>query len=102
MKDNAFLVNLGERLLELSEHAFDRKYDTNLQKYNTEVLAQAACNRMTDIDSRRLFVKAWCAFLDFQSANSEKKLSLDEANDLLRGSATNLENSESNKDSDIG
>jgi len=102
MKDNAFLVKLGERLLELSEHAFDRKYDTNLQKHNTEVLAQAACNRMTDIDSRRLFVKAWCAFLDFQAANSEKKLSLDEANDLLRGSATNLEKSESNKDSDIG
>ena len=102
MKDKAFLVRLGERLLEFSTHAFDRNYDAAIQHQNIDTLAIAACNRMVDCDSKRLFVKAWCAYLNFQSNNGDKILTPIEANELLRGGVKNFDQSGANQDEDNG
>ena len=85
MKDHMFLVLLGEKLLHLSENAFGRTYDADIQRQNIELLSKVACSRMTDIDSRRLFVKTWCAVLDQQAGQGNRQLAAEEAANLLQG-----------------
>lgn len=72
-----FLRRIGERLLKFGEQALDRKFNPQLQAENLRRLIEVVVVRRTEADSRRLFVKAWCAMIEEQSGG-ERNFSEDE------------------------
>ena len=71
-KAEEILDKIGSRLLGFAEIVLEHSFDRVLQEKNQHVAVAAVMRRNVDADSRRLFVKTWCALLDEQKREGER------------------------------
>jgi hypothetical protein len=69
---------LGKRLLDLTELAYDQKFDQDIQIPNIDGLATELGERSFESGTRRTFVKAVIALIEAQRREGESPLSLEE------------------------
>lgn len=67
------LAAIGKRLVNVGQQALGFPFDSNLQRQNAEALARVAAERSLEVDSRRLYVKAWVNLLNLQAHESERR-----------------------------
>ncbi len=67
------LYEIGKRLVTVGEQALGVSFDNNLQAQNAEALARVAAERSLEVDSRRLYVKAWVNLLSLQANEEERR-----------------------------
>jgi len=89
-----FLIELGNRLVEVGRLACDHDFDESLQHENAVRLARVATERNLAIDARRLFVKAWVSLLDFQVRSGERVMPEEELSLRYQGVFDDLKGSE--------
>jgi hypothetical protein len=92
------LAEIGKRLLAVGEHALDVSFDRNLQEQNAVGLARVAAERSLEVDSRRLYVKAWVNLLNLQAHDSEKRFTEKELAARYQGYFDDLKGAEPEDD----
>ena len=78
----ALLAAIGQRLLELSELAYDHAFDRPIQDRNLAGLAQEIGELSFESGTRRTFVKAAVSLLEAQRRDGERALSPEEIHRL--------------------
>lgn len=79
------LVKIGARLIPLGEQALAHKFDPDIQEANLRTTSRVVVIRKAEADARRLFVKTWCALLEEQKRDGERKFTEDEVNARTTG-----------------
>lgn len=97
------LLAIGEKLTNLASAALDFEFDRVLQHRNVRTLVDVAEDRVfAGVDSRRLFVKTWCAFLDEQHRRGEREYEAEAVNEAFQGSYKGIRDEEANITEDDG
>ena len=94
----AMLVSIGKRLIEVGTAATGFEFDIALQEKTSERLAQVAANRTLDVNARRLFVKTWVNLLDLQTVRGEMEYSKSELDARYQGAFSALRDIEEDVD----
>lgn len=99
----ALLTAIGEKLVKLAAAAMGADFDTVVQKRNIETLVKVAEDRVfTNVDSRRLFVKTWCALLDEQHRKGERAYDPVAVNEAFQGTYKGIKDAEASNEEDDG
>jgi|GEM_PF-1331838 len=99
----ALLTAIGEKLVGLGSTALDFTFDRKLQSQNIKTLVDVAEDRVfSNVDSRRMFVKTWCAFLDEQHRRGEQKYDIDAVNEAFQGTYKGIKKQEESEEEDDG
>lgn len=77
------LGQLGEKIVKVFEEARGIALDGEVQSGNSRELATAAVSAFFEVNHRRLFVKSWVDFLNQQLVDGERKLTADEATQMI-------------------
>jgi hypothetical protein len=96
------LTAIGKKLVALASSALDTSFDEATQNANIELLVEVAEKRVANVDSRRLFVKTWCALLDEQNRKGERLYKFDALNDAFQGTYAGIRKDESSNEEDDG
>jgi hypothetical protein len=99
----SLLTAIGEKLVNLATTALGKGFDLQLQKRNIATLVQVAEDRVfTNVDSRRLFVKTWCALLDEQHRRGERAYDAGAVNQAFQGTYQGIDKQEASSEVDDG
>ena len=77
------LSKIGHKLIPIFEASRDLSLDEELQSENAETLAAACVNTQFEVNHRRLFVKTFVDFLQWQAVDGERSIDVDTAIDLV-------------------
>ncbi|MBN8457524.1 MAG: DUF2791 family P-loop domain-containing protein [Verrucomicrobia bacterium] len=97
------LAAIGLKLVNLASLALRHEFNRDLQRRNVETLVEVAEERVfANVDSRRLFVKTWCAFLDEQHRKGEQLYDAVDINKAFQGTYQGIKDEEENDTEDDG
>jgi len=102
-QQSEILRAIGEKLLPLGVQAHGWKVNAALQGKNLRRLAEVTAERRTEVNARRLYVKAGCGLLEEQIRNGERELMDKELGNLIESVYEDIRRSEeSRKEEDLG
>lgn len=98
LQPQELLERIGQKLLPIVGLARSHEFDRELQMRNLRGLAREAIDQSLDVNSRRIFVKAFAESLIEQAVSGERELAREQVeeivrdtNDALRGAQTENE-----------
>jgi hypothetical protein len=91
MDPTALLTSIGERLQSIFEKATGCKADTAIQAHNRSLIASTMTAYTFEVSHRRLFVKTYVNFLYRQKAEKQRRITPEEANEIVQGGYAGLE-----------
>jgi hypothetical protein len=87
----ALLTSIGDRLQSIFEKATGWKADTAIQAHNRSLIASTMTDYTFEVSHRRLFVKTYVNFLYRQKAETQRRITTQEANEIVQGGYAGLE-----------
>lgn len=96
------LTAIGSKLVKLASDALGTSFDYDIQRANVHALVRVAEARVANVDSRRPFVKTWCALLDEQHRLGERIYEEADLNSALKGTYDGIKNDELREEEDDG
>jgi hypothetical protein len=102
-EQRVLLTEIGGKLIKLASMALSADFDAEIQMRNIETLVKVAEDRVfTNVDSRRLFVKTWCALLDEQNRRGERYYDEIAVNEAFQGTYKGIKEEETATEEDDG
>lgn len=96
------LTAIGIKLVKLASDALGTAFDQDTQKANLDALVRVAESRVANVDSRRPFVKTWCALLDEQHRLGERVYDDADLNSALLGTYDGIKSGEIREEENDG
>jgi hypothetical protein len=96
------LTAIGTKLVKLAETVLGIGFDHGVQEKNVAALVAVAEDRVANVDSRRLFVKTWCALLDEQARLGERIYPRDALNQAFQGTYQGIRKNDESDEEDDG
>lgn len=91
MDPTALLTSIGDRLQSIFEKATGWKADATIQAHNRGLIASTMAAYTFEVSHRRLFVKTYVDFLYRQKAEKQRRITQEDANEIVQGGYASLE-----------